>query len=199
MKFINITHLFNDINFDKLRDQVSHLEHHVPKAGPSPSAALSGWAIMGINGKHTDGWAVARNYMDRDEYDPNIAELIGHYPPHLHNKYTNAASDQFIELLEAAHKLGFRPCRARLIQLMPGRKSSYHSDGLPDVLFVRMHVVIRTNPDAMFITEEGETHLPEDNIFLVNVNTKHAVVNRGHTARTHLVVDVTDSLNLFNE
>jgi hypothetical protein len=199
MRFINITHLFPNIDYDKLKDQVSHLEHHVPKAGPGQNAALSGWAVMGINGKHSDGWAVPRNFMHRGTYDPDIAEKIGFFPAHKHKKYTNAASDQFIELLEAAKKLNFNPCRARLIQLMPGRRSSYHTDGPPEILFARMHVVIRTNPDAVFITEEGETHLPENNIFLINVNTKHAVANLGSTARTHLVVDVDDSLNLFGD
>lgn len=200
MRFINITHLFPDIDYDKLKDQVSHLEHHVPKAGSSAGAALSGWAIMGINGKHSDGWAVLGAFKHRGgTYDPDNAEKIGFFLPHKHKKYTNAASDEYIKLLEAARKLNFNPCRARLIQLMPGRRSSYHTDGPPEILFVRMHVVIKTNPDAVFITEEGETHLPENNIFLVNVNAEHAVANRGLTPRTHLVVDVDDSLNLFGD
>jgi hypothetical protein len=194
IKFEDVTHLFNP-DFDALRDHVRLLEATVPKAG---GTMFNGWTVMGKNGKHTDAWvdgsAFVKKLADgRMWFDYPSALKANYWPNAAHDKFTNASSPELEQLLDKAKNLGLKPCRARLIQLVPGAASSWHSDGLPETLVLRLHVVIESNPLAVFKTAEGATHLPANRVYLINVNDYHSVENHGDSVRTHLVTDVTDS------
>jgi hypothetical protein len=126
-------------------------------------------------------------------WDKHGAAMAGYHPSKDHLTYTNAASPELIRILDKAKELGLTPCRARLIQLVPGAVSDWHTDGTPDKLVLRLHVVIETDPKASFVSDEGPTHLPANHVYLINVNYYHRVENLGESSRTHLVVDVTDT------
>lgn len=194
IKFEDITSLFNP-DFDALRAHIRVLEQTLPKAG---SEHFNGWTVMGKDGKHTDGWIDGSKFLkklpnEKFYWDFQAAHAAGYHPSKDHLLYTNAANPELIRLIEQAKLLGLTPCRARLIQLVPGAVSNWHTDGTPEKLALRLHVVIETNEKASFVSDEGPTHLPADRVYLINVNYYHRVENLGDSSRTHLVVDVTDT------
>lgn len=194
IQFENVTEVFAP-DFNALTNHLRKLEVEVPKAG---GAMFNGWTVMGRNGKHTDGWVDGSAFMKKTihgkvYFDAPAAAAAGFYPNAAHNRFTNASCPELERILLTAKSLGLKPCRARLIQLAPGATSNWHTDGTPEKLILRLHVVIESNPEAVFRTDQGSTNLKAGNVFLINVNYYHAVENHGDTSRTHLVVDVTDT------
>lgn len=194
IKFEDITHLFS-VDFDALRRHVQHLEATLPKAG---GAMFNGWTVMSRGGSYKEAWVDGSQFFKKGPtgkliFDIVAAHRAGFYPNREHTRYTDASCSELIKLVERAKELGLSPCRARLIQLVPGATSSWHTDGTPDKQVLRLHAVIQTNKDATFTTEGGAQHLEQDKLFLINVNFYHSVQNNGSTPRTHLVIDVTDT------
>jgi len=194
IQFENITELFAP-DFDALRAHVRQLEATLPKAG---GEMFNGWSVMSRSGSYRDGWVDGSVFMKtlsngKVYFDSLGAARAGYHRSSEHLTFTEAASDELRRLIGQATELGFQPCRARLIQLVPGAASNWHTDGSPAKTILRLHIVIETNEQAHFHSEEKATHLPANNVFLINVNYRHMVDNLGDTARTHLVVDVKDT------
>jgi len=92
------------------------------------------------------------------------------------------------------------PTRTRLIQLKPGSTIDKHTDAVTKNQYAfRVHIPILTNPECVFwIKDDREYHLEPGYLFLFNVNSCHAVFNRGETSRWHIVSDVYDEGNNFS-
>jgi hypothetical protein len=86
----------------------------------------------------------------------------------------------------------------RLMSLSPGSQVPEHRDtptGFP-YGFLRLHIPIRTNPDAALIIDGVEHHWQPGTLWYGDFNRPHSVVNLGDRHRVHLVLDcvVTPSL-----
>lgn len=195
IQFEDVTHLFK-IDWLRFQDHVRKLEAKLPKAGGD---LFNGWSVQSASGKYTDGWIDGSRFFKTNEagevtgYDTAAAKAAGYFASRFHTKITNAAGLDAIQAIMTASKLGLSPVRARLIQLTPGSKSAWHTDGTADKLILRLHLVVETNPGCWFIHSNGRQHLEGQHAYLLNVNDFHQVVNEGTTNRTHLVVDVTDT------
>ncbi len=194
IQFEDVTDLFT-VNFEELRSHLRYLEDNLPKAG---GTMFNGWTVTSKGGSYKEAWVDGSAFFKRLPtgkvvFDPAAAKAAGFHPKEQHVNPTDASSPELMSIISQAKKLGLAPCRARLIQLVPGASSSWHTDGTPENLILRLHVVIQTNPGATFASASGLRHLEQDRIFLINVNDYHSVQNSGPTNRTHLVVDVTDT------
>lgn len=189
IKFDNLTHLF-DVDWDALQNHVRGLAS-LRKAG----GAFGGWSVQSFSGSYLDGWVDGSAFMSRKNgvtnFNHEAAFAAGYRPNDAQVVETDASCPALSSVIAQMNTLGFEPRRARLIQLEPGRKSSLHTDGAPQIL--RMHFVIETNDDAWFRTPSSVEHLPARNVFLINVDDYHQVGNDGQTNRTHLVVAVKDT------
>lgn len=99
-------------------------------------------------------------------------------------------------LKQLADSQGIQIGRARFMRLMPKTGLSIHADAEP-----RYHLVLKTNPFALFGEYTGETvaaqcyHIPADGHFYkVDTTRPHFVFNGGWEPRIHLVIcDATNS------
>jgi hypothetical protein len=84
------------------------------------------------------------------------------------------------------------PVRAvRLLRLGPSARIREHRDfklGYEDG-DVRIHVPITTNADVDFVVNGDKVEMHAGECWYINFNLPHRVVNRGTTARVHLVID----------
>jgi hypothetical protein len=194
IKFENLTSLFS-VNWEAIKNYIDTELVKYPKAGMGD---FTGWSVQSKTGKYTDGWVNGTHYMSFGAngeliFDKEAATAAGFYPSKFHTEFTDIANDDLKSCIDQLRKLGLSPCRARLTQLVPGAESDWHTDGKPSDKIIRLHFVFETNPDCFFMHEAGKFHMEEKNVYLVNINYHHKVVNLGNTNRTHMIVDVTDT------
>ncbi len=192
--FEDMTHLFS-IDWVKIEEHVQELSNTLPRQG---GEYFSGWSVQGKNGSFKDGWIDGSAFIKYSSdgtrsFDYATAKKAGLHPSKEHVKITDASCPALNDYVQQMVDLGFQPARSRLIDLRPGDRSNWHTDSSANVLTLRMHAVIRTNPQAMFVTEAGEQQLQAHHVYLINVNDYHQVQNDGDSSRTHLVTDVVDS------
>ncbi|MFG3285605.1 aspartyl/asparaginyl beta-hydroxylase domain-containing protein [Streptomyces sp. NPDC048111] len=88
---------------------------------------------------------------------------------------------------------------ARLMSLAPGVTVPEHRDtptGLP-YGFIRVHVPIRTNPDAILFIDKVEHRWQPGTLWYGDFSRPHSVSNTGDRTRIHLVVDCSISPELL--
>ncbi|QHS59860.1 aspartyl/asparaginyl beta-hydroxylase domain-containing protein [Chitinophaga agri] len=79
----------------------------------------------------------------------------------------------------------------RLLSLSPGSEIKPHKDqgcGYRNGIF-RIHIPIVTNPDVYFTLENEKLHLPAGECWYMDFSCTHGIVNKGYTARVHLIMD----------
>jgi len=79
----------------------------------------------------------------------------------------------------------------RLLSLAPGSEIKPHKDmgcGYSDGNF-RIHIPIITNPEVYFTIEDETLHLQAGECWYMDFSKTHSIVNHGHTARVHLIMD----------
>lgn len=189
--FENLTHLFV-VDWNSIENHIKNNLMNLPRAGHEKFA---GWAVQSFSGKYTDGWVDGSQFLSRKDgrtfWDSEGARNAGYRHKTEQVHFTDASCPALVDVIQQLADLGFNPLRARLINLRPGDRSSYHTDGPPPIL--RMHFVIETNTACFFRSEHETAHLPARQVFLINVDDYHQVWNDGTTNRTHLVVDVEDT------
>lgn len=79
----------------------------------------------------------------------------------------------------------------RLMRLAPGSTIREHSDHCLNFEDgeVRVHIPVRTNPLVEFYLSGERVVMEEGEAWYLDLNQKHAVINRGLEDRVHLVVD----------
>jgi hypothetical protein len=79
----------------------------------------------------------------------------------------------------------------RLLSLAPGSEIKPHRDlgcGYKDGVF-RIHIPVITNPAVYFTLENEQLHLQAGECWYMDFSCTHAIVNKGDTARVHLIMD----------
>jgi hypothetical protein len=160
---------------------------HLPRT--CPEGQWGGWSIQSSTGEYSDGWASGQHqFKGTANGIVKIASNIEGANKYLHKNFTEAAMPEFRNCIKQASKLGLHPLRSRVIELRPDEQSGWHVDS--DKLEYRLHFVIQSNPKAVMLTEQGEFHLAQDNVFIFNINEYHQVRNFGDDHRVHLMMDV---------
>jgi len=86
--------------------------------------------------------------------------------------------------------LGIELFRARLSVIGPGQSIPRHLDSTSEGDYcLKLHIPLRTNPDAWFMFDEHQFHLRENRAYIVNVAPAHWFENRGTVARYHILAD----------
>ena len=90
---------------------------------------------------------------------------------------------------------------ARFLRLGAGSNIREHRDyqlGYEDGV-VRVHIPVQTNPQVEFYLDGQKIDMKEGEVWYLNFNLKHRVVNGGESDRVHLVVDcaLNDWLRAF--
>lgn len=89
--------------------------------------------------------------------------------------------------IESVERLSGKKCaRARIMRMTPKTCLSYHSDPCDR----RYHLVIKTNPGAMFIVEDKVYRMPvEGQTYSINTRKRHTAINASLVDdRYHLIV-----------
>ncbi len=89
----------------------------------------------------------------------------------------------YIKIIESKLDKSIR--RLRLMKLLPKTCLSYHKDECEK----RVHMVINTNPNAMFVCEGVVYTMPTaGNVYTLRTNVRHTAINASYdTPRIHLV------------
>jgi hypothetical protein len=148
------------------------------------------WLMLtwGDNRKGPVPWL---RYIAKPEYDTVMPRNDGKEP--LGNR--ECCTGYALEIFKTM------PCAPHDIQIAlhtPGTKLPPHQDK-EDKL--RFHIPIITNPDARFIINGNDLHLPADGwCYLINTTYLHSTNNKGATDRAHIYGSVwtNDVLNLNN-
>lgn len=81
--------------------------------------------------------------------------------------------------------------------MAPESMQHEHRDQSGNLLFgiSRIHIPLRTNPEAILRIERKDYHLPAGEVWAIDTSGRHAAVNGGTENRVHLVIDVKRSRN----
>lgn len=86
--------------------------------------------------------------------------------------------------LEILEKMPIPPHDVQVAIHTPGTKLPPHQDGHDKF---RFHIVLKTNPDARFIINGQDIHLPADGwCYIVNTTYLHSTDNKGSEDRIHI-------------
>lgn len=79
----------------------------------------------------------------------------------------------------------------RFLRLQPNSEIREHKDF--DMVFwdgyVRIHIPVFTNPEVEFIVDNARIDMKEGECWFADFSKSHSVVNKGNSARVHLVID----------
>jgi hypothetical protein len=100
-----------------------------------------------------------------ETFDPLVADLLALYP-------------------------GGIALQRMLSVVMPGDEIPPHTDDQCREWVERIHVPLTTNPQAVFVCDDGEHRMQVGFAYRVNTEARHAVYNRGETPRVHFMFDV---------
>ena len=114
------------------------------------------------------------------------------------------------ELLSAQHKVlctgefkkivdylevnGWRPFRARIMEVNPGNPDCWHIDGYEGS--IRYHVPLLTNEECYLQWRDDNNEIKSFNLpadgsgYWINTDVVHHYINRGSTMRAHIIVDL---------
>ena len=155
-------------------------------------AGLTGiaWTSHFVTQNYEGDWSVialrapadARHPIRRIVSEPGCTEFID--TPAL------AASPYFRQVLAA---FACPLLAVRLMRLTPGSEIKEHHDH--DLSFeqgtVRLHVPIVTNDDVDFRLNGVGCPMPAGSAWYLRLSDPHSVINRGKSARVHIVIDAT--------
>lgn len=194
--------IYEKLNFtydvEKLKKHLYEFVLNLPITSQSPS--FGGWSVTSSNGDFRDGWGMGHLIFEENKCSSReeLVEALkkrSMLAPRDYNVPTEICHGYLADVIEDIAKRQFRPHRVRIIRLPPKGTSSWHRDFPDEVLALRLHVPIETNPYCFFECDEGKAHLPADgSAYLLRVNRMHRVFNEGSTPRYHLVMDVDVSL-----
>jgi Aspartyl/Asparaginyl beta-hydroxylase len=87
--------------------------------------------------------------------------------------------------------------KAMFARLLAGQKIDLHVDGAGSNLRThKIHVPLRTNPGALFLSGDEGIHLAAGRAWEVNNISSHGGINSGSEDRIHLIFEVFDRASL---
>jgi len=131
------------------------------------------------------GWGIESNQLDQEKPCPpyNILQIKSEYQP---TKLVFGLILKLKELFPNSHQYS-------IAGHPTGTFVNLHKD---NDKYLKIHIPIYTNTQAMFLFENTKFHLPADgSMYLVNTQELHGTTNSGDTDRIHLFfkIPVSDS------
>lgn len=77
--------------------------------------------------------------------------------------------------------------RGLIVVSPPGTYVQPHTD-IPSKY--KIHIPISTNPDCVWLLDEGEWHMPAGRAYLLDTQYPHGTVNKGTTDRVHVILEL---------
>ena len=142
----------------------------------------TGWLML-TWGDNTPGPVPWLRTITKDEYNTTMPQnRIDHY------QGLGARECCFGYGLEIFENMPIPPHDIQISIHTPGTALPPHQDE-PDK--IRFHIALETNPDAKFIINGIEFHIPADGwCYIVNTTYLHSTENRGTTDRSHIYGDI---------
>ncbi len=176
----------------------THIKDHVwPLAPVFVGSYFGGWSVWSSNGTYQDGFQRGEQISDPDFMPGSMikekAIALGIKSIDEYRVPTSICFGYLAEVVEQIRALGLEPSRVRLSLLKAEGRSKKHRDSPEGRYSIRLHIPIFTNPDAVFVCEGEEAHMPADgSAYIIDVSREHQVFNRGKTDRIILLADVND-------
>ncbi len=190
-----------DIKFDieKLKDHLNTIVSLYPPVWHIDNQ-YGGWGVTSFSGSYREAWDRSGHFTLQNGifvFDEQKAIKAACPPLEKYNVPTEICTGYLLEIMNIVAGLGLFPRRARIAFVRGGWESHLHQDYKESIYAVRLHIPILTNPESLFICDEGMAHLPADgSAHLLKINRPHKVVNRGKTERHHIMMDVWDTRNI---
>lgn len=156
--------------------------------------SLRGISFLSNDGDSGSGFNYSLSMFGRDEnnniyFDMEYMQRHQILPPYSHNKPTD-----MYHLVERNFKkiseLGIELFRARLSMVAPGATIPPHQDSSSVTDYcLKLHIPVKTNPQAKFVFGDQKFHLQQDRAYIVNVAPEHAFENLGTEPRYHVMAD----------
>jgi len=183
-----------NLKFDveAMREQVATIQQtlgdRVGQGSEGVKGMFGGWALQSQDGDWRSGF-------EKGGYFESEGSLVAWEtvpPVSDYNKRTDACVGIFADIVDELEDKGFYPLRSRITVFDPGQATMWHTDALPDIYSIRIHIPFMTNADCRFEVEDvGAVHMPADGHgHLVDVSTMHRAFNRGDTTRMHFLAQV---------
>ncbi len=138
----------------------------------------SSW-IMLTWGDETKGPVPWMRYIAKPEYDTSMPRNTQSFKEGLGAR--ECLTGYGLEILQS---MEIPPHDVQVAIHTPGTRLPEHQDGIDKF---RFHIPILTNPDAMFIINGKEMHLPADGwCYIINTTYMHSTDNRGNSDRIHI-------------
>jgi hypothetical protein len=142
----------------------------------------TGWLML-TWGDDTKGPVPWLRTITKDEYNATMPQNRAD-----HNQGLGPRECCFGYGLEIFENMPIPPHDIQFSIHTPGTKLPPHQDE-PDK--IRFHIAVETNPEAMFIINGTELHIPADGwCYIVNTTYLHSTDNRGSTDRVHIYGDI---------
>lgn len=162
---------------------------------------FGGWSVMSRTGHWRDGYQQGHDWVFRKDMgyrQYSLAKYLGLGHPMEYDKFTEAATPPFREIINRLANSGFYPRRARINILKAGQKSALHRDGPDDSYMLRLHIPIITNDKCKHTVIQNkriyEYTMPADgSVYAVKVNNLHQIINDSNQDRYHLIMDAYDT------
>jgi len=151
--------------------------------------AFGGWALQSQDGDWRSGFEKGGYYRAEGG---SLVAWEKTLPVQEYSKRTDACVGIFAEIIDELEEKGFYPLRSRITVFDPGQATMWHTDAIPEMFSVRIHIPFITNLDCRFEVEDvGAVHMPADGHgHLVDVSPMHRAYNRGDTIRMHFLAQV---------
>jgi hypothetical protein len=127
-------------------------------------------------------WAIQSNLKDPTKPCPpyhidSMEEISENNDCRVPTKLIFGFAKKIIETIPEVRQLG-------IAGHPPGTRIDLHPDNSE---FLKIHIPIKTNPDAWFIFEDERFNLKTGHAYFVNTTLLHGTNNQGNTDRIHLI------------
>jgi hypothetical protein len=196
---------FNSISVAEISEHLANDDYHVLKLEKKFDAKLYSDKVKGIieafKLKNKDNYPYYKGIglQYEDDSNPFYDAIDGLMTMEIDGTYKinrsfgsaylkkNELAQAFTELFEY-FETQVQLTRGRILISEPGNIIHEHRDGLS---CAALHYVVQTDPDAKFVIDRQEYHLPADgHFYLVNASRPHYIYNKSSDARIHIVFPI---------
>lgn len=101
---------------------------------------------------------------------------------------------EFKKIIDYLDSKGWRPFRARIMEVNPGNPDCWHIDGYTGS--IRYHVPLITNEECYLQWKDDNDEIKSFNLpadgsgYWINTDVVHHYINKGSSMRAHIIVDL---------